>query len=148
MSTFLLASISTTSPLLPIIDPTFILLTFSSPPSTKQGVYAILNHDNLRQNASMWFVSLKVLEATFCVEGKAKSPTRNPVYVRETPVNECRVCPRRQNILGTALQLQSKCPLYKRAVYTAEKRVWTHQKMVQTSHLACVNYSYRIFGDG
>ena len=52
----------------------------------------------------MWFVSLKVLEATFCVGVKAKRPlTRNPVCIRETPVKVCEVCPRRQKILGTAL---------------------------------------------
>ena len=34
----------------------------------------------------MWFVSLKVLEATFCVGVKTKRPTRNPVCIRETPV--------------------------------------------------------------
>ena len=33
---------------------------------TKQGVY--VNHDNLKQKTSVWFVSLKVLEVTFCVE--------------------------------------------------------------------------------
>ena len=34
---------------------------------TMQPVYAIINHDNLKQKASVWFVSLEVLEATFCV---------------------------------------------------------------------------------
>ena len=52
----------------------------------------------------MWFVSLKVLQATFCVGVKTKRPlTRNPVCIRETPVKVCEVCPRRQKILGTAL---------------------------------------------
>ena len=68
---------------------------------TKQSVYAIINHDNLKQKASAWFVSLKVLEATFCVGVKTKCPTRNPVYIRKSPVKLCRVCPRR---LGTTLQ--------------------------------------------
>ena len=45
----------------------------------KQGVYAIIDNDNLKQKASVWFVSLKVLEATFCVGVKTKRPmTRNP----------------------------------------------------------------------
>ena len=55
---------------------------------TKQGVYAIINHDNLKQKASVWFVSLKVFETTFCVGEKTKRPTRNPVCIRETLVTE------------------------------------------------------------
>ena len=31
----------------------------------------------------MWFVSLKVLEATFCVGVNTKRPTRNVVGIRE-----------------------------------------------------------------
>ena len=69
---------------------------------TKQGVYAIINHDNLKQQALVWFVSLKVSKATFCAEVKTKCPTRNPVCIREIPVKVCEVCPQRQ-ILGTAL---------------------------------------------
>ena len=34
---------------------------------------------------------------------KTKRPTRNPVGIREIPVNVCGVWPRRQKILGTAL---------------------------------------------
>ena len=80
-------------------------LPFPHPPArkTKQGVYAIIYHNNLKQKASVWFVSLKVLEVFFCVVVKAKHPTRNPVCMRETPVKVCGVCPRRQKILGTAL---------------------------------------------
>ena len=59
----------------------------------------------------MWFVSLKVLEATFCVGVKTKRPTRNPVCIRETPVKVCEVCPRRQKILGTALMTVWNCLL-------------------------------------
>ena len=62
---------------------------------TKQGVYAIINRDNLKQKAPVWFLSLKVLEATRCVGVKTKRPTRDPVGVRETPVKMCGVCPRR-----------------------------------------------------
>ena len=40
----------------------------------------------------MWFVSLKVLEATFCAGVKTKRQTRNPVCLRETPVKVCGVC--------------------------------------------------------
>ena len=36
---------------------------------TKQGVYAIINHDNFKQEASVWFVPSKVLEATLHVKG-------------------------------------------------------------------------------
>ena len=43
---------------------------------TKQGAYVIINHDSLKQKASVWFVSLK---ATFYVGVKAKHPTRNSV---------------------------------------------------------------------
>ena len=57
----------------------------------------------------MWFVSLKVLEATLCVGVKTKRPTRNPVCVREIPVKVCGVCPCRQKILCTAL---SQLPLH------------------------------------
>ena len=53
----------------------------------------------------MWFLSVKVLEATFCVGVKTKRPTRNPVCIRETPVKVCGVCPRRQKIVGTAVLL-------------------------------------------
>ena len=35
----------------------------------KQGVYAIIKHDNLRQKESAWFV----LQATFCVGVKTKT---------------------------------------------------------------------------
>ena len=72
---------------------------------TKQGVYAITNHDNFKQEASVWFLSHKVLEATFCVGVKTKCPTRNPVYIRKTPLKVCRVCPRGQKILGTGLRI-------------------------------------------
>ena len=61
---------------------------------TKQGVYAIINHDNLKQKASVWFVSLKVLEATFCVSHigvKTKRPTRVCSCVRKTVVKVCGV---------------------------------------------------------
>ena len=58
----------------------------------------------IETRASVWFVSLKVLEATFCVGVKTKRPTRNTVCIRETPVKVCGVCPRRQKILGTALK--------------------------------------------
>ena len=44
---------------------------------TKQGVYAIINHDNLKQKASESSGSLKVLEATFSVGVKTKRPTKN-----------------------------------------------------------------------
>ena len=47
---------------------------------TKQGVYAIINHDNLKRKKTMWLVSLKALEATFCVGVKTKRPTRNLHY--------------------------------------------------------------------
>ena len=54
----------------------------------------------------MWFVSLKVLEATSCVAGvKTKRPTRNSVCIRDTPVKVCGICLRRREILGTALIL-------------------------------------------
>ena len=52
----------------------------------------------IKKKVSVWFVSLKVLEATFCVGVKTKLPTRNPVCLRETPVKVCR-----QKIPGTAL---------------------------------------------
>ena len=52
----------------------------------------------IKKKVSVWFVSLKVLEATFCVGVKTKLPTRNPVCLRETPVKVCR-----QRIPGTAL---------------------------------------------
>ena len=48
----------------------------------------------------MWFVFLK---ATFGVGVKTKRPTRNPVYIWKTAVKVCRVFPRRQKILATAL---------------------------------------------
>ena len=57
----------------------------------------------IKKKVSVWFVSLKVLEATVCVGVKTKRPTRNSVCIRETPVKVCGVCPRRQKILGTAL---------------------------------------------
>ena len=59
----------------------------------------------IKKKVSVWFVSLKVLEATFCVGVKTKRPTRNTVCIRETPVKVCGVCPRRQKILGTALKI-------------------------------------------
>ena len=51
----------------------------------KQGVYAIIRHDNLRQKASLCLV--------FCVGVKTKCPTRNPVCIRETPVRGVRSSP-------------------------------------------------------
>ena len=62
----------------------------------------------IKKKVSVWFVSLKVLEATLCVGVKTKCPTRNPVCIREIPVKVCGVCPRRQKILGTALAIQVK----------------------------------------
>ena len=56
----------------------------------KQGVNSIKSHDNLRQKASVFFFSLKVVEAAFCVGVKTKRPTRNPVCIRETPVRGVR----------------------------------------------------------
>lgn len=38
----------------------------------KQGVYAVIDHDNVKQKASVWFVSFKVLEVTFCVGVKTR----------------------------------------------------------------------------
>ena len=62
--------------------------------------------NNLKQKALVWFVSLNVLEATFCVGVKTKRSTRNPpVCIREAPVQVCGVCPRRHNILGTTLRV-------------------------------------------
>ena len=55
---------------------------------TKQGVDAIINHYNLKQKASVCVFSLKVSEATLCVfvgGGGAKTPTLDPVCIRETP---------------------------------------------------------------
>ena len=57
----------------------------------------------IKRKVSVWFVSLNVLEATFCLGVKAKRPTRNPVCIRETPVKVGGDCPRRQKNLGTAL---------------------------------------------
>ena len=48
---------------------------FATSRKTKQVVYTIKNHDNFKQEASVWFVSLKVLEATFCVGVKTKLET-------------------------------------------------------------------------
>ena len=62
----------------------------------KQGVNSIKSHDNLRQKASVFFfffLSLKVVEAAFCVGVKTKRPTRNPVCIRETPVRGVRSLP-------------------------------------------------------
>ena len=42
---------------------------------TKQGFHAITKHDNFKQKASAWFVSTKVIEATFCVGVRTKRPT-------------------------------------------------------------------------
>ena len=55
----------------------------------------------------MWFVSLKVLQATFCVGVKTKRPTRNHVCLWETLVKVCGVCPCRQKILGVALPFET-----------------------------------------
>ena len=68
----------------------------------------------IKKKVSVWFVSLKVLEATFCVGVKTKRPTRNTVCIRETPVKLCGVCPRRQKILGTALNAGVPDRLFKR----------------------------------
>lgn len=61
----------------------------------------------IKKKVSVWFVSLKVLEATLCVGVKTKRPIRNPVCIREIPVKVCGVYPHRQKILGTALITRS-----------------------------------------
>ena len=42
----------------------------------RKNVHAIINHGNLKQKASVWFLSLKVLEATFCEGVKTKHPLK------------------------------------------------------------------------
>ena len=61
----------------------------------KQGVYAIVNYDNLRQKASMCFqFSLKILEATFFVGIKKNENVQlETVCIRETPVRGVRSLP-------------------------------------------------------
>ena len=84
----------------------------------KMFIYAIINHNNFKQKATVWFPCLKVLEDTFCVGAKTKhdQPGIQVWCIRETPytllllfvvvitpVKVCGVCPRRQKILGRAL---------------------------------------------
>ena len=56
----------------------------------KQGVYAIVNHDNLRQKASVCFVFFKDLRGNFLCGGKKKikHSTRNCLYTGD-PCERC-----------------------------------------------------------
>ena len=78
-------------------------LFFKRKRKTKQSGYAIINHDNLKPKASLWFVSLKILEATFCAGVKTKRPTRNPTCTREIPGEFCGVFLPGHKVLCTAL---------------------------------------------
>ena len=106
---------------------------------TKQGVYAIINHDNLKQKASVLFVSLKVLGASFCVGVKTKRPTRNLVCIREDPLKVYRVCFSRQKsqVAGTALSIDKTLTF----LSACHHKIWSSYKC----HIDWILKSHNIF---